>query len=103
MKNRLLLLIQSFLNESRFQNFHCCKYFLSLFLNHSNYSLDHIEKIIEDYILKKFKNSNVKKISLALSGGVDSTLVLAFLKKTLPDLEKVITTSMPLIFFGDSF
>jgi asparagine synthase (glutamine-hydrolysing) len=53
----------------------------------SNYSLDHIEKIIEDYILKKFKNSNVKKISLALSGGVDSTLVLAFLKKTLPDLE----------------
>jgi len=53
----------------------------------SNYSLDHIEKIIENYILKKFKNSDVKRISLALSGGVDSTLVLAFLKKTLPDLE----------------
>ena len=53
----------------------------------NNYSLDHIEKIIKNYILKKFKNSNVKRISLALSGGVDSTLVLAFLKKTLPDLE----------------
>jgi len=53
----------------------------------SNYSLDNIEKIIENYILKKFKNSDVKRISLALSGGVDSTLVLAFLKKTLPDLE----------------
>jgi len=53
----------------------------------NDYSLDRIEKSIENYILKKFKNSNVKKISLALSGGVDSTLVLAFLKKTLPDLE----------------
>ena len=53
----------------------------------SNYSLDHIEKIIKNYILKKFKNSNVERISLALSAGVDSTLVLAFLKKTLPDLE----------------
>jgi asparagine synthase (glutamine-hydrolysing) len=53
----------------------------------NNYSLDRIEKFIENYILKKFKNSNTKKISLALSGGVDSTLVLAFLKKTLPDLE----------------
>ena len=51
------------------------------------YSLDKIEKIIENYILEKFQNLNVKKISLALSGGVDSTLVLAFLKKTLPDLE----------------
>ena len=53
----------------------------------SNYSLDHIEKIIKNSILKKFKNSNVERISLALSAGVDSTLVLAFLKKTLPDLE----------------
>ena len=53
----------------------------------NDYSLDRIEKSIEKYILKKFKNSNIKKISLALSGGVDSTLVLAFLKKTFPDLE----------------
>ena len=30
----------------------------------SDYSLDHIEKIIENYILKKFKNSNVERISL---------------------------------------
>jgi asparagine synthase (glutamine-hydrolysing) len=53
----------------------------------NDYSLDKIEKTIENYILEKFQNSNVKRISLALSGGVDSTLVLAFLKKTLPDLE----------------
>lgn len=53
----------------------------------NDYSLDIIEKTIENYILEKFQNSNVKRISLALSGGVDSTLVLAFLKKTLPDLE----------------
>lgn len=53
----------------------------------STYSLDTIEKIIENYILEKFQNLNDKKISLALSGGVDSTIVLAFLKKTLPDLE----------------
>ena len=53
----------------------------------NNYSLNHIEKSIENYLLEKLKDSNVKRISLALSGGVDSTLVLAFLKKILPDLE----------------
>jgi len=53
----------------------------------NEFSLDNIEKLIENYILKKLQNSNVKKISLALSGGVDSSLVLAFLKKALPDLE----------------
>ena len=53
----------------------------------NDYSINKIEKIIENYILEKFQNSNTKKVSLALSGGVDSTLVLAFLKKTLPDLE----------------
>jgi len=53
----------------------------------NEFSLDKIEKSIENYILKKLQNSNVKKISLALSGGVDSSLVLAFLKNTLPDLE----------------
>ena len=53
----------------------------------NNYSLNDIEKFIENYLFEKFKNSNIKRISLALSGGVDSTLVLAFLKKVLPDLE----------------
>ena len=53
----------------------------------NDFSLDKIEKSIENYILNKLENSNVKRISLALSGGVDSSLVLAFIKKTLPDLE----------------
>ena len=52
----------------------------------NDFSLDKIEKSIENYILNKLENSNVKRISLALSGGVDSSLVLAFIKKTLPDL-----------------
>ncbi|QLH07833.1 asparagine synthase C-terminal domain-containing protein [Nitrosopumilus ureiphilus] len=52
----------------------------------SDFSLDFIEKSIENYILKKIHSSDVKRLSLALSGGVDSSLVLAFLKKTIPDL-----------------
>ncbi len=52
----------------------------------NEFSIDIIEKYVENYILKKLQHSDVKKISLALSGGVDSSLVLAFLKKTLPDL-----------------
>ncbi|WP_297473317.1 asparagine synthase C-terminal domain-containing protein [Nitrosopumilus sp.] len=50
-------------------------------------SLDFIEKSIENYILKEIQQADVKRISLALSGGVDSSLVLAFLKKTIPELE----------------
>ncbi len=50
-------------------------------------SLDFIEKSIENYILKKIPQSDVKRISLALSGGIDSSLILASLKKTIPELE----------------
>ena len=50
------------------------------------FSIDVVEKYAENYILKKLQHSGVERISLALSGGVDSSLVLAFLKKTLPDL-----------------
>jgi len=43
---------------------------------------------IENSISKKIQNEiNEKRISVALSGGVDSTLVIALLRKTLPDIE----------------
>lgn len=52
----------------------------------NEFSLDYIEKSIENYILQKIKNHNVERISLALSGGIDSSLILAYLKHTLPEL-----------------
>jgi len=43
---------------------------------------------IENSISKTIQNEiNEKRISVALSGGVDSTLVIALLRKTLPDIE----------------
>ena len=44
-------------------------------INTHDPSLEHIEKYIENYISKKVENSDVKRISLALSGGVDSSLI----------------------------
>jgi asparagine synthase (glutamine-hydrolysing) len=44
---------------------------------------------VENLIANKIKNSispDVKKIAVALSGGIDSTLMLALLRKTLPDV-----------------
>ena len=52
----------------------------------NEFSLDYIEKSIKNYILEKIKHHDVKRISLALSGGVDSSLILAFLKNTLPEM-----------------
>ncbi|MDI1496062.1 MAG: asparagine synthase [Cenarchaeum symbiont of Oopsacas minuta] len=53
--------------------------------NMSSISLDFIEKTIMDNIRSKL-NPNIKKISISLSGGVDSALVLALLRKTYPNL-----------------
>ncbi len=50
-------------------------------------SIDFIEKSIENTIKNQLETKNVKNISIALSGGVDSTLILAFLRKTLPDIQ----------------
>lgn len=49
----------------------------------SNISTDFIEQTITNNIKNHIDNSN--KISIALSGGIDSTLVLNFLRKTVPD------------------
>ena len=49
-------------------------------------SLKHIEKLIDNYILEKINLNHSKAVSLALSGGVDSSLVLGFIRKTIPEL-----------------
>ena len=46
-----------------------------------------IENLISSNISKTIKNSTQTKTSIALSSGVDSTLVLALLKKTCPDVK----------------
>lgn len=49
-------------------------------------SLELIESIIKKSIQKNLSQDS-KKISIALSGGIDSTLVLAITKKYFPDIE----------------
>ncbi len=49
-------------------------------------SLDFIEQSIANS-LKSSIDASTKKVSMALSGGIDSTLVLALLRKNFPDLE----------------
>lgn len=51
----------------------------------NNVSLDLIEKLITNEITRQI-NSEDSKISLALSGGVDSTLVLALIRKKFPKI-----------------
>jgi len=46
-----------------------------------------IEKSICNSIEKKLETFNGKKISIALSGGVDSTLVLSLIRKVNPDID----------------
>jgi len=50
-------------------------------------SLDFIEETIKNAIKIKFANSKENRVSVALSGGVDSTLAIALLRESLPDIE----------------
>ena len=50
-------------------------------------NLDLIENSILQEIENKLKSINSKEVSIAISGGVDSTLVLSLLRKTNPDLK----------------
>ena len=49
-------------------------------------SIDFLEQCMENYIKKQNLESQ-KKISIALSGGVESTLSLAIIRKMYPNLE----------------
>jgi asparagine synthase (glutamine-hydrolysing) len=53
----------------------------------NDYSADHIESLIKNTIKTFSENTSGSSYSVALSGGIDSTLVLALLRKTLPDAE----------------
>jgi len=48
---------------------------------------EHVENLITANIAKSIKNSKKTKVAIALSSGVDSTLVLSLLKKTCPDVQ----------------
>lgn len=52
---------------------------------HVNHPSEFVEKSIENTIKKEIGYSK-KRVSVALSGGIDSTLILAILRKTLPDI-----------------
>ena len=55
--------------------------------NNESPNLDSIENIISKNIKQNLENFNIKKLCIALSGGVDSTLILASIRKIFPDLE----------------
>ena len=50
-------------------------------------SIEHIENTILGLLKQKIESNKIKKISIALSGGIDSTLILAMLRKLFPDIE----------------
>ena len=50
-------------------------------------SIEFIEKSIQATIKKQLNVSSVKKICIALSGGIDSALILTLIKKTIPDIQ----------------
>jgi asparagine synthase (glutamine-hydrolysing) len=56
-------------------------------LNTESINIESIENSISNYIKEKLKNFNGEKVSIALSGGVDSTLVLSILRKVKPDID----------------
>ena len=46
-----------------------------------NVSVEYIEETMQEYVQQKIDTQNIKKIVVALSGGIDSTLVLSLLRK----------------------
>ena len=55
--------------------------------NNESLNLDSIENLISKNIKQNLENFNIKNLCIALSGGVDSTLILASIRKIFPDLE----------------
>ena len=52
-----------------------------------NLNLDLIENLISKSIKNNIEKFNIKKLGIALSGGVDSTLILALIRKNFPNLD----------------
>ena len=52
-----------------------------------NLNLDLIENLISKNIKNNIEKFNIKKLGIALSGGVDSTLILALIRKNFPNLD----------------
>ena len=55
------------------------------FISSKNYDLDFIENNLKNSIQTKLESA--KNLTISLSGGIDSTLVLGLIRKTLPDLK----------------
>ncbi len=55
------------------------------FISSENYDLDFIENNLKNSIQTKL--GSAKNLTISLSGGIDSTLVLGLIRKTLPDLK----------------
>jgi len=64
-----------------------------------NVSVEYIEKTMQEYVQEKIEQQNIKKIAIALSGGIDSTLVLSLLRKKFSHID-VETISIK---FAESF
>lgn len=64
-----------------------------------NVSVEYIEKTMQEYVQEKIEQQNIKKIVIALSGGIDSTLILSLLRKKFPHID-VETISIK---FAESF
>ena len=61
------------------------KLFWKDFVPQNNVSLENIEKNLNESITTSVGNNEPKSIAIALSGGIDSTLTLAVLKKKFPN------------------
>ena len=66
------------------------------FISSKNYDIGFIENNLKNSIQTSLESA--KNLTISLSGGIDSTLILGLIKKTLPDL-KINTISIK---FSDS-
>ena len=55
-------------------------------LPHEENSIEFIENTIVKTLRRQLDTSSVRKTCIALSGGIDSTLILTLIKKTIPHL-----------------
>jgi asparagine synthase (glutamine-hydrolysing) len=63
------------------------KTWIDFLTNNESPNIQKIENLIINDISKNLESLNSKKLCIALSGGVDSTLILSLLRKSNPDIE----------------